>query len=485
MAQGEQKHSVFISYSRHDYVDEQNEIIPGNCISRIMEAFEKNGISYWIDKEGVYSGDEFKEVLTTAIENAQVFIFISSVSSNNSKWTAKEINVAVYEKKKIIPVLIDDSKYNKSVKLDLVGLDFIDYKKNPSLGLRELIKSVKKHLNNDGIDIKKIKEEIKALEKDGLQLYTDQRRVFDEIIAKKKQIGEVNQTCPVCGATNDINVLYCPACGWTYIPFQSKKMDEKRLATSKALWTSRGKADLKIEEVPTQKLPQPIMELIHDMVKVEGGTFTMGATPEQGEDAFEDEMPAHKVTLSNFSIGRYPITQDQWEAVMGNNPSHFKGEKLPVESVSWFDCQEFAKKLSEMTGRHFRLPTEAEWEYAARGGKKGKRYKFSGGHILEQIGWYNENSGNTSHEVGKKSPNELGLYDMSGNIWEWVQDWKGDFTEDDQVNPTGPETGIERVCRGGGWNREIDRARVSYRGDDQPTLRYCSLGLRIALEESI
>jgi formylglycine-generating enzyme required for sulfatase activity len=170
---------------------------------------------------------------------------------------------------------------------------------------------------------------------------------------------------------------------------------------------------------------------------------------------------------------------------MGVNPSYFKGEKLPVEKVSWFDCQEFAKKLSEMTGRHFRLPTEAEWEYAARGGKKGKRYKYSGGNILNQVGWYNENSGGISHDVGQKSPNELGIYDMSGNIWEWVQDWKGDYTEDDQVNPKGPETGIERVCRGGGWNREIDRARVSYRGDDQATLQYCSLGLRIALEESI
>ena len=227
------------------------------------------------------------------------------------------------------------------------------------------------------------------------------------------------------------------------------------------------------------------MELIHDMVKVEGGTFMMGGTREQGEDAFDDEKPAHKVTLSTFFIGRYPITQDQWEAVMGVNPSYFKGEKLPVEKVSWFDCQEFAKKLSEMTGRHFRLPTEAEWEYAARGGKKSKRYKYSGGNILNQVGWYNENSGGISHDVGQKSPNELGIYDMSGNIWEWVQDWKGDYTEDDQVNPKGPETGIERVCRGGGWNREIDRARVSYRGDDQATLQYCSLGLRIALEESI
>lgn len=469
----ENEYDIFISYSRKD----------SELVLDLANKFTGEGYNVWIDRDGIESGDAFKSVIVKAIKKSKIFLFFSSKTANASPWTVKEVNMAVHLKKTIVPVKLDDTEYDDSLLFDLVGLDYVSYYENPTQGLRELLRSLKKHLGKTGVDIKKIKEEIKALEKDGLQLYTDQRRVIDEIIAKKKQIGEVNQTCPVCGATNDIYALYCPACGWTYIPFQSRKMDEKRLATSKALWASRGKADQTIEEVQTQKLPQPIMELIHDMVRVEGGTFTMGATPEQGEDAFEDEMPAHKVTLSTFSIGRYPITQDQWEAVMGNNPSHFKGEKRPVESVSWFDCQEFAKKLSEMTGRHFRLPTEAEWEYAARGGKKGKRYKFSGGHILEQIGWYNENSGNISHEVGKKSPNELGLYDMSGNIWEWVQDWKGDFTEGDQVNPTGPETGIERVCRGGGWNREIDRARVSYRGDDQPTLRYCSLGLRIVLEE--
>lgn len=480
MATDNIKRNVFISYSRHDYVDEKGEVIPGNCISKIMEVLDKNGISYWIDKEGVYSGDEFKGLLSKAIMQADVFIFVSSVSSNNSKWTAKEINVAVYMGKTIIPVRIDDSTYNPSVMLDLVGLDFINYKNNPILGLRELVKSVKRNITQSDVDVIKIKEEIKALEKEGEHLYAQQKRIMDNIIAQMRLIGEDHSPCPVCGESVEINKSFCPICGWAYIPFQSKKMDEKRLAKARDLWNKRFLDTAMNEEPPSPDLPRPIIELIGDMIEIEGGSFTMGATREQGEDAFDDEKPAHKVTLSTFSIGKFPITQDQWEAVMGNNPSYFKGEKLPVESVSWYDCQEFAKKLSEMTGMHFRLPTEAEWEYAARGGKKGKRYKFSGGHIIDQIGWYNDNSGGTSHEVGKKSPNELGLYDMSGNIWEWVQDWKGDFTEEDQINPTGPETGIERICRGGGWNREIDRARVSYRGDDQPDLRYCSLGLRIA-----
>jgi len=467
------EYDIFISYSRKD-----SKLVLG-----IANKLTECGYKVWIDQDGIESGDAFKSVIVKAIKKSNLFLFFSSKTANASLWTVKEVNMAVHLKRFIIPVKLDDTEYNDSLLFDLVGLDYVSYFENPEKGERELLRSIKKHLGKSDVDVKKVKEEIKALEKDGLQLYTEQRRVLDEIIAKKKQIGETSQVCPVCGATNEISALYCSDCGWTYIPFQSKKMDEKRLTAAKKIWESRGKTDFIIEKVPSQTLPQPIMELIHDMVKVEGGTFTMGGTREQGEDAFEDEKPAHKVTLSSFSIGRYPITQDQWEAVMGSNPSHFKGEKLPVESVSWFDCQDFVKKLNEMTGRCFRLPTEAEWEYAARGGKKGKRYKYSGGNILMQVGWFNENSGGTSHEVGKKSPNELGLYDMSGNIWEWVQDWKGDFTEEDQVNPTGPETGIERICRGGGWNREIDRARVSYRGDDQPDLRYCSLGLRIVLEE--
>lgn len=482
MGQNNIKHSVFISYSRHDYLNERGEVIPGNSVSQIMDALEKSHISYWIDKEGIYHGDKFKGVLASAIEAADVFIFISSESSNKSEWTAKEIDVAVYEKKVIIPVRIDDSKYNNSVKIDLVGLEFINYQSNPTLALEELVKSVKKHINAPDIDIKKIKDEIKILEKEGYKLYAQEKRLYDELSNKKRQIGEGTMNCPVCDESNEINSLYCPRCGWAFIPFTSKKLDEKRLNTHRRVWNGL-KSENRTPEVPTSNLPAPIKELIDNMVEVEGGTFVMGGTQEQGEEAFSDEKPPHKVTLSTFYIGRYPVTQEQWKAVMGSNPSYFQGERHPVEQVSWLDCQNFVQKLSELTGMLFRLPTEAEWEYAARGGKKGKGYKYSGGDLLSQIAWYNENSGGTSHEVGQKAPNELGLYDMSGNIWEWVQDWKGDFTKDDQINPTGPDEGDERICRGGGWNREHDRCRVSYRGDDEADLCYRSLGLRVVMEK--
>ena len=164
-----------------------------------------------------------------------------------------------------------------------------------------------------------------------------------------------------------------------------------------------------------------------DMVRVEAGTFTMGATAEM-KDPWDDEKPTHRVTLINdYYIGKYEVTQALWKAVMGNNPSEFKGDNLPVEQVSWKDCQKFLSKLNRITGKMFRLPTEAEWEYAARGGNKSRGYQYSGSNNLLDVAWYDDNSGRKTHAVGTKQPNELGIYDMSGNVCEWCQDWYGKY----------------------------------------------------------
>jgi formylglycine-generating enzyme required for sulfatase activity len=192
-----------------------------------------------------------------------------------------------------------------------------------------------------------------------------------------------------------------------------------------------------------------IQSMMANMVYVEGGTFVMGATDELGNDAYDWEKPTHQVTLSSFSINKYEVTQEEWQVVMGNNPSWFKGAKRPVEKVSWEECQEFILKLNAMTGRHFRLPTEAEWEYAARGGNKSHGYKYAGSNDLKSVGWYDFNCRNETHNVGSRQPNELGLYDMSGNVWEWCQDWYGSYSSDAQTNPTGPTSGSYRVVRNG------------------------------------
>ena len=226
-----------------------------------------------------------------------------------------------------------------------------------------------------------------------------------------------------------------------------------------------------------------LQELADNMVYVQGGTFTMGATDEQGSDAEDWEKPAHSVTLSSYYIGKTEVTQELWQAVMGSNPSRFKGNRKPVEQVSWNDCQIFISKLNSLTGKKFRLPTEAEWEFAAQGAIKSKDYKYSGSNTLDDVAWYYGNSGKTTHEVGTKSPNELGLYDMTGNVYEWCNDWYGNYSCSPSNNPTGPSSGTYRVDRGGGWRSIARYCRSSYRIHGAPVNRHFDLGLRLCLSE--
>ena len=230
------------------------------------------------------------------------------------------------------------------------------------------------------------------------------------------------------------------------------------------------------------------------MIYVEGGTFTMGATSEQESDANKDEKPAHQVTLSGYYIGETVVTQALWKAVMekrkimgmiktDNNPSSFKGDDRPVECVSWNDCKMFISKLNSLTGKNFRMPTEAEWEYAARGGNKSRGYKYSGSDNIDDVAWYDGNSGNETHPVKTKHANELGLYDMSGNVWEWCSDWYGSYSSAAQTNPKGPDSGTRRVLRGGCWDFYARYCRCSSRDDFDPDGRGIVLGLRLCLFE--
>lgn len=222
------------------------------------------------------------------------------------------------------------------------------------------------------------------------------------------------------------------------------------------------------EEAARLKALQP------EMIFVKGGTFQMG---KKGV-----AEPVHEVTLSDFEIGKYPVTQKLWQEIMGNNPSQFKGcDDCPVESVSWDDVQEFLKKLNaKFLGKNYRLPTEAEWEYAARGGNQSKGFTYAGGNDLNELGWYSDNAGRKTHPVGLKKANELGLYDMSGNVWEWCADWYGAYPTSVQMNPIGPASGSLRVGRGGSWYFPAGDCRGSYRGHSSPVNRTSNLGFRVA-----
>ena len=217
-----------------------------------------------------------------------------------------------------------------------------------------------------------------------------------------------------------------------------------------------------------------------NFVFVKGGTFQMG---DEDDDEEDDEKPIHSVTLSDFYIGKYVVTQKEWKEIMGSNPSYFKGDDLPVEQVNWDDIQVFLARLNSNTDKNYRLPTEAEWEYAARGGSQTVNYKYSGSNNFNVVAWFEENSGEKTHPVGRKQPNELGIYDMTGNVWEWCNDWYDEnyYSESPSKNPQGPESGSYRVRRGGSWDDSASYCRAVYRNNFTPDGRRKLMGFRLVL----
>ena len=232
---------------------------------------------------------------------------------------------------------------------------------------------------------------------------------------------------------------------------------------------------------PIQKVTLPPVQRVNsfepEMVTVEGGSFNREAA-----GFFKTKI--FRVTIDSFKIGKFPVTQKEWKGVMGNNPSNFKDDDLPVEMVSWNDVQEYINKLKAKTGKKYRLPTEAEWEYAARGGNKSRNCAYSGSNKLDEVAWYDGNSGSKTHSVGTKKPNELGIYDMSGNVWEWCSDWYGEdcYKNSPERNPKGPSSGSSRLLRGGSWNYHNNNCRVSTRDNYIPVNSNSFVGFRVVEE---
>ncbi|MDO5482423.1 MAG: TIR domain-containing protein, partial [Bacteroidaceae bacterium] len=316
-----QQKDIFISYCRRDI----------EKVKRIKQEIEaETQAQCWMDLEGIESGNpKFTKMIIRAINSCPIFLFMLSEASQQSENALKELDFA-YKKhreegKKVAIVYIEPCKMNDEFSFDYGKADTIDWQN--SLQKEKLIRDLKKWTNyaermaskkqEEDEKIKQVQEKINALEKEGALLYAQQKRVFDEIVTQNKIIGKSEQTCPVCQESTDISNTFCPQCGWAYIPFQSAKMDEKRLVVAKKVWEQKISMPKAPKTAEEEELPSCIKELISNMIEVEGGSFQMGGTKEQGEDAFSDEMPVHKVTLSTFAIGRYPVTQDEWEAIMG------------------------------------------------------------------------------------------------------------------------------------------------------------------------
>lgn len=277
---------------------------------------------------------------------------------------------------------------------------------------------------------------------------------------------------------------------WVYID------DEKKGQTPLKIWLKYDSYNIKLQresqvtvetivvahggaKVYSFNLSNSVDPFEGKLVFVKGGSFRMGDLLGDGN---REEKPVHPVTVSDFYIGKFEVTQSQWESIMGSNPSHFKDcPDCPVERVSWMDVNEFLEKLNDITDKNYRLPTEAEWEYAAKGGNKSKGYRYSGKNNVNFAAWYSGNSGNKTNPVGQKEPNELGIYDMSGNVWEWVSDWFGYFTDTPKDNPVGPENGDFKIVKGGSWFGYIGGNRVSCRGSDEPVNKRSYIGFRVAI----
>ena len=260
---------------------------------------------------------------------------------------------------------------------------------------------------------------------------------------------------------------------WIKLTISKNNTESTRKATITI--SNRGQS----QDIMIRQDAPPYIETDEDinlkMIFVRGGTFAMGST--SGES---DEKPVHNVTLDSYYIGETEITQAQWRAVMGSNPSYFTGDNRPVECVSWDDAQAFCEKLSELTGKKYVLPTEAQWEYAARGGNKSKGYTYSGSNTIGDVAVYYYNYSGSGHSnVKSKKPNELGIYDMSGNVSEWCSDWYGSYGSSAQANPQGPTSGYFRVLRGGSWSNISSDCRVANRINGSPSLRSGDCGFRV------
>lgn len=515
------KYDVFVSYSRKD----------AEIVDRICQLMRQKQIAYYRDTQEMPGGETFFNELANAILDSVVFLYIGSKNSYSSIYTPKEINFAISKNTNIIiPYLIDDSPLPNNLFLAFSDLNIRNQKEHsPEVILEDIVKAVPRLKNI--VKSKAPEEKIEGINfypyyKDALEYYNIAERLyyddrFESLPQMRMAALAYSKYAEMLGYTNRGKWLYNEI--WTgdeQVQMLYKEQFEKNEATIKAkikLSETQQKRNKIIEKIKSGipiiqiKFSDEISDMeskentfvtdainfkevdsiikivkikdvMFKMILVKGDTYVMGASLLQGGEN-KDEQVTHNVTLGDFYICTTQVTQELWNAIIGNNPSKIMDKNLPVTNVSWNDCQDFIKRLNDITGMKFRLPSEAEWEFAAKGGQKGKLngYKYSGSNTITNIMWYSKNSGNRPHTVSSKQSNELGLFDMSGNVWEWCSDWYAPYDIRHSFSPNGPTNGTEKVCRGGSFMSEAKECRVSIREKDLPNEKSEDIGFRLVL----
>lgn len=458
-------YDVFISYSRKDI----------HVADLICKSFDKAGISYFIDRQGINGACEFPTVLAEAIVSSKFFLFLASRNSYESKFTQSEIIFAFNRKSKgaILPYIIDDSTMPISLEFVFSAINWRNIHEHP---IETIL--VKDLLHLLGRDSEQLLHDVKYDNNGQKQDKASSQADRDSVNLKKWLL-------PTIGFTLLLPLI-------AYFLFKPSNSNDNALGgggfNELPVIVALSNDTTDHQDVQTdsvvmnEDIPVVVNGVTFTMKHIPSGEYLMGATQEQ-PGVSKDEKPAHKVMLNkDYYIGETEVTQLLWTAVMGGNPSSFKGNERPVEQVSYEDCMNFIQKINEMSGLSFRLPTEAEWEYAARGGKESRKSVYSGSNTLGKVGWYTANSAGHTHGVKGKDANELGLYDMTGNVWEWCSDWYGNYTSHDIADPQGASSGKFRVYRGGCWCCDASYSLLTVRGYDYPHYRSPEVGLRLALD---
>lgn len=482
---------VFISYSRRD-IDQ---------IGRIRNEVESaTGARCWMDLRAIESGAKrFTKDIIDGINNCEVFLFMLTEHSQHSEFALRELDFADKKGKHVVVINVNGCAMTDEFQF-LYGLtDTICWTDGPQREklLRDLKRWIAEAASQPDPEQERLERERLERERAERERQESERKAREsaekERLAREAAERERQEREHVTREQQDVVV--------------NSKPNKKSLP-----WIIGGVAAVAVLLVlllvpknnpqPKDTLTTPVVGnpiqtndltfsvdgVWFNMKTIEGGTFRMGSND---SEAYSDEKPVHNVTLSDYYMGETEVTQALWKAVMGDNPSFFKGDNLPVEQVSWNECQEFIRKLNQATGKNFRLPTEAEWEYAARGGNKSNGYKYAGSDRIDNVAWYRGNSGYQTHPVRTKQPNELGLYDMSGNVCEWCQDLYDyyesgsqydDYESGSQFNPIDPANGWYRVVRGGDYRNSNSGTdcRVSSRGWYDPD-NSGDIGFRLVL----